>query len=446
MSATPRLLVRLTRPAVFCLALAALCQAVSCHRARVPSRPPAAEKTTPKPSAPSAPAPRVTATGEPQVRVRLLEDVAVVRLGGTETGIRFRDAATGADIAMLSPNEGWDAVRFGENAQLRVAMPDGRVSRDHPNGIYAEGPGGNPVTVNGKAYRGRIYIYSMPDGNLRAINVLPLEDYLRSVVPVEIGTLNENCMEALKAQAVVARSFAMSKMQQNRGYSFDMSADTGDQVYLGVAREARTTDRAVQSTKGEVLNYSGKVITAYYHSTCGGRTADPKEVWGEDFARTAGFLHSVDDGDFDKGSRWQTWRVKWTRRQLLDRIRKNLPSAAGVSAEQVGEPKDIEIVERGVSGRNARLKVTTDKRSFEVAGDQMRRVLRQEDGSMLPSTLFSLSAGREGGEQVIVAEGRGFGHGLGMCQWGARTRAEQGQDYRKILEHYYKDVKLEKKY
>lgn len=444
MGHTPRALHPILRPAAVCLALAALCQALSCHRARVPERP---AKPTPSVAKPAQITPAPAAVGgEPSVRILLMEDVPVVRLGGADKGVLFRDASTSGDIAMLSPDEAWDAVRFSEKAQLRVAMPDGRVSRDHPSGVYAEAPGGGPVTVNGKAYRGRIYIYTMSNGNLRAINVLPLEQYLRSVVPVEIGTLDEHYMEALKAQAVVARSFALAKMQERRSSPFDMSADTGDQVYLGVAREARATDRAVEATRGEVLTYKDRVITAYYHSTCGGRTADPTEVWGEDFARTAGFLGSVEDDGFDKGSRWETWRVKWTRSQLLDQVRKYLPATVNMSASQVGEPKDIEVAEHGLSGRNARIKITTDKRSFEVRGDQIRRVLRQPDGSMLPSTMFSLSMAKEKGEVVVLAEGRGFGHGLGMCQWGARMRAEQGQSYRKILEHYYKDIKLEKKY
>jgi stage II sporulation protein D len=132
---------------------------------------------------------------------------------------------------------------------------------------------------------------------------------------------------------------------------------------------------------------------------------------------------------------------------LLLLLKKNLPDVTGVSADEIGEPTDLEVVSRGPSGRNTLLKVETDKRVLQVAGDNIRRVLRQPDGSMLPSTLFDLSAQRGGASGVsIVARGRGFGHGLGLCQHGAIARAVAGQNYRDILNHYFPKADLTKLY
>lgn len=433
MSAFPPRLDLLKRPAVLLLSLVVVLSSATCRRAAAPLPPPV-------PAAPPV-------SAEPTLRIRLLDGVPAVRLGGGRSGVLFRDAGNGKNIAMLTQNEQWDAVRFSEKAQLRVAMPDGRVSRDHPDGIFAEGPGGEPVTVDGRAYRGKVYVFSLPDGNLRVINEVSMEQYLRSVVPAEIGPLGDSFDEALKAQAVASRSFALARLrQQSRNPQFDLTADTGDQVYQGIERESPAADRAVAATRGQVLVWRGQVVSAYYHSTCGGRTASPEEVWGEDFARTAPFLRSVADRDFDRGSRWLDWQVKWTRRELLDILKRYLPAVAGVSSAELGEPSDIEILERGSSGRNTLLKVTTDRRTVQLRGDQMRRALRQKGGAMLPSTHFTLALSRENGEPVVTASGHGFGHGLGMCQWGAKARAEAGQDYRRILEHYYRDVSLERMY
>ncbi|HUU27874.1 MAG TPA: SpoIID/LytB domain-containing protein [archaeon] len=385
--------------------------------------------------------------GGPVVRVRLAAGSTVVKLGAAEAGLLISDAGSGGKIALLSPGAQWDAVRFGPDSELRVSMPDGRVSRHHPDGIRVEALGEPQVVkVNGNLYRGRVFVYLDGQKNLTVINTLPLEQYIRSVVPAEIGALEDRYFEALKAQAVASRSFALAQMVRNRSYSFDLTADTGDQVYKGLASESPQADRAVNSTGGECLTSSGRVITAFYHSTCGGRTADPQEVWGKSFAKENPYLESVKDGDHDRDSKWNSWRVKWTRQELLDGIKKALPSIMSLSASEIGEPKDIEIVEKGHSGRNTLLKVATDKRIFQITGDRIRNVLRTPEGRLLPSTFFTLSVARESAGPVIIAEGRGFGHGLGMCQSGAKSRAADGDSYTHILKQYYKKVKIVRMY
>jgi len=385
--------------------------------------------------------------GAPPVRVRLLERAEKVSLKAGEHGILISDAASGARIAALAAGQRMEAVSFGPAMELRLATPDGQVSQPHPQGIRVVGLG-NPaaVEIEGWLYRGAVLIYSGVQGVMTVINSLPVEQYIRSVVPAEIGPLELNYLEALKAQAVACRSYALSMMERNRNFAFDLVADTGDQVYKGMASETPEADRAVAETTGECLTYQGRAVPAFYHSTCGGRTAEPEEVWGLQFARDNPYLKSVKDGDRDQGSRWYSWKVAWTRQELLESLRKTLPSVVSLTPDDIGEPQDIEVMEQGPSGRNVLLKVTTEKRVLQITGDRIRRVLRQPDGSMLPSTWFSLKVERKPGGATIIAQGRGFGHGLGMCQTGAKARAGHGDSYRSILNAYYRKVKIVRMY
>ncbi|MBN2288827.1 MAG: SpoIID/LytB domain-containing protein [Candidatus Glassbacteria bacterium] len=391
---------------------------------------------------------RMDAAGAPLVRVRLVNGASRVSLGADQ-GALLSDAAGGNKIALIPPGQRWDVVLFGPESQLRAAMPDGRVSGHHPEGIRVEAAGGSKtIEINGRQYRGAATVFAVGagGGGLMAVNTLPLEEYLVSVVPAEMGQLDMSRLEAMKAQAVASRSFAMSRIIRNRQFAFDLTADTGDQVYKGTASETPVAERAVMETFGECLTMRGEAVAAFYHSCCGGRTADPGEVWGERFAEEAPYLESVKDDDYDRQSKWSSWTVKWTRRELLDQLKKSLPGQLGISSADIGEPTDIEVVGKGPSGRNTLLKVATDKRIFQVRGDQIRRVLSQPDGRLLPSTWFELKMKREGSEPVIVAEGRGNGHGLGLCQWGATARAANGQSYGNILKHYYKGVRLARLY
>jgi len=383
----------------------------------------------------------------PSVRVRVLNQVEKVSLRAPSSGLLLTDALTGERVASLKPGERWEAVRFGEQKELRVATPDGRVSRPHSGGVRAVTFGGEKVIeVGGKAYRGEVLIYSTPEGRLIAVNRLSLEDYLRSVVPAEMGAIERAGIEALKAQAVAARSYALTLVARNQSFHFDLTADTGDQVYRGLTGENPDADEAVFETVGECLLKGGQPVAAFYHSCCGGITADPEEVWGRQFADANRYLQSVRDGTYDTDSKWYSWTVTWTREKLLEILKSTLPTIVGLSSAEIGEPTDMEVVEKGKSGRNQLLKVITDRRVLQVQGDAIRRALRQPDGSLLPSTMFDLAVERQGNSIAITASGRGFGHGLGLCQTGARARALDGQSYEKILDHYYHGVKLARIY
>jgi stage II sporulation protein D len=181
------------------------------------------------------------------------------------------------------------------------------------------------------------------------------------------------------------------------------------------------------------------LIDAFFHSTCGGRTADGTEVYA---GADRPYLRSIRDQDA-AGRAWCAisprfrWQERWTGEALARTLRETLP-AAGASAELAGSVRDIQVVDRTPTGRVAHLEVVAEGGSYTVSGPVARLVLRTGDGSMLRSATFMLQVSREGGRIVqLVAEGSGAGHGVGMCQWGALGRSRAGFTSDDILSAYF---------
>lgn len=295
----------------------------------------------------------------------------------------------------------------------------------------------------GKAcYPGSI-LFRSAGGRLDAINSVDVEDYLRGVVPYEIGKLDSSRIEALKAQAVAARTYAYKHFNSREALGFDVYADTKDQVYKGVASAPPLTDAAVKATAGVVMTYNGEFIIAYYHSTCGGIT-ETLATWNRD---DLPYLKSVPDLRPD-GKPWcdESSYIKWERRfadkEILKLFRSNVTEAKATFSQAKGKDfkkvKSIKIVKKLKSGRIMTLRVETDKGHFDVLTDRTRWLFKK-GGTILPSSFFSIK--KEGREWVLT--GTGFGHGVGMCQMGVRARAKAGQSYQEILSHYYQGITLE---
>jgi stage II sporulation protein D len=289
----------------------------------------------------------------------------------------------------------------------------------------------------GKIYRGSWAVLST-DSGIVVINKLPIEDYLKGVVPHEIGRLNKDGFEALKAQAVAARTYVYKHLGFRASQGFDVYADTRDQVYNGKLGEDSLVNAAILATKNLVIKYKGELIEAYYHSTCGGKTESP-EVWGQE-ARP--YLVSVSDaassGFFCDISKYMKWEEKFSRAELANLFQKNAESA---KADKIFPFKNVEqifITEKLPSGRIKRLVVFTDQGSFEVLSDKVRWLFAR-DGKILPSSLFTISQEKD----VFKIIGSGFGHGIGMCQYGVIARAKAGQKFEDILKAYYTDVAIE---
>jgi stage II sporulation protein D len=239
---------------------------------------------------------------------------------------------------------------------------------------------------------------------------------------------------------VAARTYAYKHLNDVR--AFDMYSTVQDQVYGGVDAEKPQSDTAIMTTADVVVLYAGQPITTPYHSTCGGSTAAVSEVWYEQSDQP--YLRPVSDripgSDHyycDPSPRFN-WTQNFDGAGLRAVMEKYLAVYTKAPKAGVGRITDIREQGRTPSGRMAALLVQTDSGTFTLRGNDIRFVLRDPKGAILNSTFFSFTRETSAGEvSALSVSGRGYGHGIGMCQWGAIGRARAGQNYRTILETYY---------
>jgi len=292
--------------------------------------------------------------------------------------------------------------------------------------------------IGAKCYRGNLRFEKLGAG-FAVVNHVALEDYLLGVVPGEIGRrLDPRFAEAARAQAVVARTYTLRSLGQYSGKPWDLRDDVRDQVYDGLKGEDTLCSRAVRSTRGQILvDDRGKPVDAYYHSTSGGHTADIAEVWPHKSAQP--YLRGVVDTAPD-GRSWggavpvAAWTERWPVQLLHDSVRRDLTEALGRRVDP-GKVRSLRLEGRDSSGRARKLVVVAENGVFEVPGDRIRWALRRpaKGRPILRSSRFELEV--VNGE--YLAEGTGYGHGVGMSQNGAMGRSHAGQTYKQILSAYY---------
>lgn len=328
------------------------------------------------------------------------------------------------------------------NPAVRVALGVARGD-DLPTQLAPRGS--DLVRFKGKRYRGLLRTVVTDSGTL-VVNVLPLEDYLKGVVPLELGERPAAERAALEAQAIAARSYTVSRLAAARGgrgrsEHFDLVPSTADQVYGGVDAERPNASAAVDATHGQVLLFGGRVITAPYSSACGGETAAAEEAWnGEPVA----YLRRVSDR-IGRSERYYcdiAPRFYWERAlsggELHAAVGRYLRTITDVPPQGPGEVRSLRVAERFRGGRVKVLELRTSRGTFDVGGNDARVVLRAPSGEPLPSSYFSLSTeGGDAGIARVILRGNGYGHGVGLCQWGAIGRARAGQSARQILRTYF---------
>ena len=290
-------------------------------------------------------------------------------------------------------------------------------------------PGSQPLSVEGKLLPGRVEVWA-EQGALVVVNALDLEEYVAAVVSSEVP--GKWPAAALQAQAVAARTYAVGqKIQLGPGARAHLGASVLDQVYAGAAHPQGSARAAAEATFGEVLTWEAAPISAWFSASCGG-TGETAEAAFNSPANTTPYATAQDDGDADEGYKGLTWTVRRPLRALSALLRKQ----KRIGSEMTG----IAVAEKTGSGRARTLRLLQTKGGpVSISGAEFRQLVGY---TALPSLLFSVAV--EGG--VAVFRGRGSGHGVGLCQWGARGRAARGEGYREILSHYYPGAEIRRMY
>jgi len=331
-------------------------------------------------------------------------------------------ASVGGEGVAITGVIGSDKVSILSNANIEA-----KVGRD---GIVVNGTlysslkiesKESGIKVNGKRYRGKIEIV-MDKPSLLLINELNLEDYLVGLINQEISS--KWPMESIKAQAVVARTYALYQKKNRKYPTYDLESTVTSQVYGGMDSEDELARQAVKETEGEVAYYNGEMIQALYHSSCGGKTEDALEVWGKEIP----YLKSIKDPHCTEAPNY-FWQYVIDLNGLRDRL---MRFNGGI-----GEINSVSILKRSRTGRVTSISVRHSNGSFELPGKDFREALGFEN---LRSTDFTIKIK---GDSVYLA-GSGGGHGVGMCQWGAKGMAEEGKSYKDILEWYYPGITIKR--
>ncbi|MBD3425639.1 MAG: SpoIID/LytB domain-containing protein [Candidatus Omnitrophica bacterium] len=278
---------------------------------------------------------------------------------------------------------------------------------------------GDALRLNGVVYRGQMDIIRTGSG-IDAVNRVEIEDYLKGVLSKEVHHFWP--FAALKAQAIASRSYAVSKARRRKNKYYDLTADTYTQVYGGRSCEKWRTNRAVNATRGKVLEYEGKILPAYFHSCCGGKTENAAVIWGEDLAPLRGVRCPW--------CRWSPY-FRWQERVPVKTIAEKLRD----KGYQVNRIDDIRPGERDRSGRLKYVRIRTRNKWFEISTGHFRSAIGRR-------TLKSANFRVKKYPTFYLFSGYGWGHGVGMCQWGAFGLALRWKSAEWILRHYYPGSKI----
>ncbi len=333
-------------------------------------------------------------------------------------------------IGILNSSLGLDVRIKVIGSMLELSRKQGNqwVAIDNQTGFRLYPEKGRLLSLDRRYYRGVIDVFVNPLGVPVAVNEVGLEDYLRSVVPNELGPVTYPQLEALKSQAVAARSFAVRELDRNAVHGFDMYGDSRAQNYRGAGSEHLLSDRAVTETSGIVAVYQGKPILAMYSSTCGGKTEAYDNIFKGPHVPYLSGGASCDDS----ASPYH----RWSETIRTADIQQKLDAYAGI-----GRLKNLETIRKSSAGRTITMRFTGETGEKVLKGNDLRFALGLRSNHI---DSISLTREKDGFVSSIAVTGRGWGHGVGLCQTGAVGMAAKGKKYDEILHHYYRDIKLVK--
>ena len=346
-------------------------------------------------------------------------------------------AKPSAVISVIGPGTFYDKIhhkrikRFGSLGKTTFTVKNGKILingyntksshiiilADMPESIRLRDKFGENIV-----YRGRMDVITENNNSLTVVNTLPLDEYIMGVVPRE--TFPAWPPAALRAQAVAARTFAVSHMPNGKNKQYDIVSPT-HQLYGGATAETPFTTKAVLDTQGEILTYNGKVLCTFFYTCCGGKTEEAKNI----FPTIKEYPHAV-DSPYCKGTKHYSWSYSVALPNCSQKLRK-----AGKYLP--GQIRSVKIIKRFKSGRAAKIKFSSKTKSVVVTGEECRKILGYNN---IRSTLFKIRI-KNGRLQFV---GRGWGHGVGLCQWCSEVMAEKGFDYEQILKHFYPGTEIQR--
>ena len=348
----------------------------------------------------------------PDVRLLLDEKLPRVVVSGGSLLVERRDQGGWQPVIRKVRRAGFSPVPGG--VQLDGASVVAPVFRIKPRQ--------GMLRYAGRPYRGYLTVL-VSAGRLLVVSHLPLESYLVGVVNGEVDSSWP--MDAVKAQVVAARSYALYKMNSGARY-YDLKTDVTDQVYAGVDSEDERAAEAVGMTRGQVLYKDGELIQAFFHSTCGGSTASALDVWG--------VAQPAQDGVYCgecEDSPYAHWTLPLDAGEIVRAVKALYP--------RIDRVRSMGIHRKTRDGRIQTLFVETGKGRVLIDAGEFRKMIGYR---RLPSTRFSFGMS---GDRIVLT-GAGYGHGVGLCQWGARGSALKGMDYWQILGRYYVGAEVRRAY
>jgi stage II sporulation protein D len=275
--------------------------------------------------------------------------------------------------------------------------------------------------INGRRFRGGLEFIKDAHGRFSLVNHIDLEDYIKGILYHEVSHYWP--MEALRAQAIVCRTYAVYQKELNSGRPYDLTSDTYSQVYGGRTSERYRSSIAVRETRGFILTYKGKAVPAFFHATCAGHTQDASLLWNIDMPALKGIKC-----DFCKNSPHYKWNYVLSAQELKGKLNK--------SGYAVKDITNAAVSCRDNSGRVIYVEISASADLLKIPADKLRIILGP---NIIRSANFTVTLlGSD-----VVFEGLGWGHGAGMCQWGAYFMAKDGRGYKDILNYYYPGTKIQ---
>ncbi|MBQ8588786.1 MAG: SpoIID/LytB domain-containing protein [Clostridia bacterium] len=379
----------------------------------------------------------------------------------------YHDGTSHMETGTLNGNE----FTISASSASTVTINDSLVLETGGSNLSVMPLDGN-IKINGSEYRGGALFTNASDTTLCVMNVLPLEEYLYGVIASEMPSSWN--LEALKAQALCARGFAVSNFNKHSSYGFNVCATTNCQVYKGVSAETQSTINAVDQTAGQVVMYEGKVIESLFYSSSGGHTANVKNVWGSSIP----YLSGVEDPYESEDTPRHTWTATLTNAEIADALRQNgtdIGDLISLSALTDETGRTYELTAVGTLGTHTLKRQSTYSpfyskgvlsQKFTIApvttGSRTLYAISKAPKNVLSSYTAINSAGIKAnissGFSIISAKGKdtytsgtvtgytfsggGWGHGVGMSQYGAKGMADSGFTYDAILSHYYPGTEI----